>query len=123
VSSADPAIHEIENYLKLDVSCEDVLEFCRSSSNTFRHLRSLARIVLAILATSTPSSGGSRIFFDRGRFRRDWGRMGAILVRKRVLKSIRGSIDLFFGPFCWEKSKKVFELGAIAPPKFATDSK
>jgi hypothetical protein len=40
--------------LKLDVSCDDVLQFWKSN-DTFPHLKRLARIVLAIPATSTPS--------------------------------------------------------------------
>jgi hypothetical protein len=55
VSSADPIVDEVENYLKLDISCDDVLQFWKSSNNTFPHLKRLAEIVLAIPATSTPS--------------------------------------------------------------------
>jgi len=55
VCSADPIVDEIGNYLKLDVGCDDVLRFWQSSADTFPHLFNLARIVLAIPATSTPS--------------------------------------------------------------------
>jgi hypothetical protein len=55
VSNADPVVDEIQNYLKLDVGCDDVFKFWQTSSNTYPHLRSLAQIVLAIPATSIPS--------------------------------------------------------------------
>lgn len=55
MSNVDPIINEIENYLKLDVNCDDVLRFWQVSGDTYPHLKSLARIVLAIPATSTPS--------------------------------------------------------------------
>ncbi|CAF4092727.1 unnamed protein product, partial [Rotaria sp. Silwood2] len=55
MSAADPIINEIEKYLKLDVKCDDVLEFWRLSGDMFPHLKRLAQIVLAIPATSTPS--------------------------------------------------------------------
>ncbi|CAF4701984.1 unnamed protein product [Rotaria sp. Silwood1] len=51
----DPIADEIEKYLKLDVNCDDVLKFWRSSEDNFPHLKVLAQIVLAIPATSTPS--------------------------------------------------------------------
>jgi hypothetical protein len=55
VSSVDPITNEIENYLKLDVNCDDVLRFWQLSGDTYPHLKRLAQIVLAIPATSTPS--------------------------------------------------------------------
>jgi hypothetical protein len=55
VCDVDPISDEIENYLKLDINCDDVLRFWQSSGDTFPHLRNLAGIVLALPATSTPS--------------------------------------------------------------------
>jgi hypothetical protein len=55
VVSSDPITDEIEDYLKLDVSCDDVLQFWRSSKDTFPHLKRLSQVILAIPATSTPS--------------------------------------------------------------------
>jgi hypothetical protein len=55
IISIDPIIAEIDSYLKSDVVCDDVLAFWRSSGDKFYHLKRLAQIVLAILATSTPS--------------------------------------------------------------------
>ncbi|CAF4902901.1 unnamed protein product, partial [Rotaria sp. Silwood2] len=37
------------------VNCDDVLQFWQSSVDAYPHLKSLAQIVLAIPATSTPS--------------------------------------------------------------------
>ena len=54
-TKVDSSADEIERYLKLDIACDDVLEFWRSSSDTFPRLASLARVVLAVPATSTPS--------------------------------------------------------------------
>jgi hypothetical protein len=51
----DPIPNEIEKYLKLDVNCDDVLQFWRLSRDTFPYLKILAQIVLAIPVTSTPS--------------------------------------------------------------------
>ena len=51
----DPIKIEIEKYLKLEVNCDDVLQFWRSSGDSFPHLKILAQIVLAIPATSAPS--------------------------------------------------------------------
>ncbi|CAM4956370.1 unnamed protein product [Rotaria socialis] len=59
----DPIANEIEKYLKLDVSCDDLLEFWRLSGDTFPHLKRLAQIILAIPATSTPSE---RVFSTTG---------------------------------------------------------
>lgn len=53
--NVDPVIHEIENYLKLEVKCDDVLQFWHLSGSTYPHLKTLAQIFLAIPATSTPS--------------------------------------------------------------------
>ncbi len=55
MSSVDPIANKIENYLKLDVNCDDVLRFWQLSGDAYPHLRSLAQIVLAISATSTPN--------------------------------------------------------------------
>jgi hypothetical protein len=55
ISDTDPVLNEIERCLKLHISCEDVLQFWGSSSNTFHHLKRLAQTVLAIPVTSTPS--------------------------------------------------------------------
>ena len=55
VISIDPIAAEIDNYLKLDVVCDDVLEFWRSSDDKFYHLKRLAQIVLAITVTSISS--------------------------------------------------------------------
>ncbi|CAF3956132.1 unnamed protein product [Rotaria sp. Silwood1] len=41
--------------LKLDINCDDVLQFWRLSADNFPHLKVLAQIVLAIPVTSTPS--------------------------------------------------------------------
>ncbi|CAF1531985.1 unnamed protein product [Rotaria sordida] len=54
-SGFDPILDEIQNYLQLDISYDDVLQFWRSSGNAFPHLKRLAQIVLAVPATSTPS--------------------------------------------------------------------
>jgi hypothetical protein len=54
-TAADSIIIEIENYLKLDVDCDDVLRFWQTSCDKFPHLAGLARIVLAVPSTSTPS--------------------------------------------------------------------
>ncbi|CAF1486575.1 unnamed protein product [Rotaria sordida] len=54
-SGLDPIVDEIQNYLQLDISCDDVLQFWQSSGNAFTHLKRLAQIVLAVPATSTPS--------------------------------------------------------------------
>ncbi|CAF0936688.1 unnamed protein product [Adineta ricciae] len=54
-SSIDPLIVEIDSYLKLDIVCDDVLEFWRVSGEKFCNLKRLTQIVLAIPATSTPS--------------------------------------------------------------------
>ena len=54
-TTIDSSVDEIERYLKLDIVCDDVLEFWRSSTDTFPRLASLARVVLAVPATSTPS--------------------------------------------------------------------
>ena len=54
-SSADPIVDEIEKYLKSNVNCDDVLKFWRLADDECPHLKSLARIVLAIPASSTPS--------------------------------------------------------------------
>lgn len=51
----DPTIAEIERYLKLDVVCDDVLRFWQASGDNFPQLAALARIVLAVPSTSTPS--------------------------------------------------------------------
>ena len=51
----DPILDEIQKYLQLDINCDDVLQFWRSSGDVFPHLKSLAQIVLPIPATSTPS--------------------------------------------------------------------
>ncbi|CAF3611898.1 unnamed protein product [Rotaria sp. Silwood1] len=62
-SSFDPILDEIQNYLQLDISCDDVLQFWRSSGNAFPHIKRLAQIVLAVPATSTPSE---RVFSTTG---------------------------------------------------------
>ena len=54
-ATVDPSIDEIERYLKLDITCDDVLEFWRVSSDIYPRLASLARVALAVPATSTPS--------------------------------------------------------------------
>ncbi|CAF1486934.1 unnamed protein product [Rotaria sordida] len=54
-SGFDPILDEIQNYLQLDISCDDVLQFWQSSGSAFPHLKRLAQIVLAVPATSTPS--------------------------------------------------------------------
>ncbi|CAF4063525.1 unnamed protein product [Rotaria sordida] len=54
-SGFDHILDEIQNYLQLDISCDDVLQFWRSSGNAFPHLKRLAQIVLAVPATSTSS--------------------------------------------------------------------
>ena len=63
VPSAAPIVDEIEKYLKSDVNCNDVLQFWQLSGDEYSHLKSLARIVLAIPATSTPSE---RVFSTTG---------------------------------------------------------
>lgn len=68
----DRVADEIQNYLKLDINCDDVLQFWQSSGSTFPNLRSLAQIVLAIPATSTPSE---QVFST----------MGLILNAKRTM--------------------------------------
>ena len=68
----DPVVDEIQSYLKLDINCDDVLQFWQSSGNTFPNLKSLAQIVLAIPATSTPSE---QVFST----------MGLILNTKRTM--------------------------------------
>ncbi|CAF3764326.1 unnamed protein product [Rotaria sp. Silwood1] len=55
VPVVDPIADEIEKYLQLDVNCDDVLQFWRSSGDNFPHLKVLAQIVLAIPARSTLS--------------------------------------------------------------------
>lgn len=54
-SSADPVTTETNKYLNLDVNCDDVLEFWRSSNDAYPHLKRLAQVILAIPATSSPS--------------------------------------------------------------------
>ena len=54
-ATVDTLVVEIENYLKVDIVCDDVLGFWRISSSKFPRLAALARIVLAIPCTSTPS--------------------------------------------------------------------
>ena len=51
----DPIKTEIEKYLKLEVDCNEVLQFWRSPGDSFPHLKILAQIVLAIPATSAPN--------------------------------------------------------------------
>ena len=63
MSSADPIVDEIEKYLKSDVNCNDFLQFWQLSGDEYPHLKSLARLVLAIPATSTPSE---RVFSTTG---------------------------------------------------------
>ena len=53
--AVDRISDEIEHYLKLDVVCDDVLRFWQASADTFPQLAALARIVLAVPSTSTPS--------------------------------------------------------------------
>ncbi|CAF1143369.1 unnamed protein product [Didymodactylos carnosus] len=53
--TADALTTEIENYLNLDIVCDDVLRFWRISTDRFSHLSALARIILAVPSTSTPS--------------------------------------------------------------------
>ena len=53
--AVDPIIDEIEHYLKLNVVCDDVLRFWQASADTFPQLAALARIILAVPSTSTPS--------------------------------------------------------------------
>ena len=69
VISIDPIAAEIDDYLKLNVVCDDVLEFWRSS---FYHLKRLAQIVLAMPVTSTSSE---QVFST----------MGLILNAKRTM--------------------------------------
>ncbi|CAF3381668.1 unnamed protein product [Rotaria socialis] len=54
-SGIDHTLNEIQNYLQLDIHCDDVLQFWQSSGDAYPHLKSLAQIILAIPATSTPS--------------------------------------------------------------------
>ncbi|CAF3328276.1 unnamed protein product [Rotaria sp. Silwood2] len=54
-SNFDHILNEIQNYLQLDVNCDDVLQSWQSSGDAYPHLKNLAQIVLAIPATSTPS--------------------------------------------------------------------
>lgn len=54
-AAVDPTIDEIEQYLKLDIVCDDVLRFWQGSGETFPQLSALARVVLAVPSTSTPS--------------------------------------------------------------------
>ncbi|CAF3429991.1 unnamed protein product [Rotaria socialis] len=68
----DPVADEIQNYLKLDLNCDDVLQFWQSSGGTFPYLKSLAQIILPIPATSTPSE---QVFST----------MGLILNAKRTM--------------------------------------
>ena len=55
ICSLDPITDEIENRLKLDVICEDVLLSWQLSGDIFPHLWKLAQIILAIPVTCTPS--------------------------------------------------------------------
>lgn len=55
IISFDPIVAEIDNYMKLDVTCVDILEFWRTSGEKFYHLKRLAQIILGIPVTSTPS--------------------------------------------------------------------
>ncbi|CAF3833892.1 unnamed protein product, partial [Rotaria sp. Silwood1] len=41
-SDFDPILDEIQNYLQLDISCDDVLKFWQSSGNAFPHLLSIS---------------------------------------------------------------------------------
>lgn len=59
----DPIDDELKRYLKLEVDCDDILKFRRTSNEKFPHLRNLAQIILAVPATSTPSE---RIFSTTG---------------------------------------------------------
>ncbi len=52
VAYADRIVNEVEHYLKSDISCDDVLRFRESLSDTSPQLKSLAPIALAIAATS-----------------------------------------------------------------------
>lgn len=54
-ANRDPVTDEIKNYLQLDVSCDDVLQFWGSTGKEFPYLRQLAQVILAIPVTSTPS--------------------------------------------------------------------
>lgn len=54
-TTVDSVAVEIENYLKIDLVCDDVLRFWQTSNEKFPRLAALARIVLAIPCTSTPS--------------------------------------------------------------------
>ncbi|UJR06758.1 hypothetical protein I4U23_011045 [Adineta vaga] len=55
VSSVDSIVNKIENYLKLNVTCDDLFQVWKSLYDTYSHLKCLAQIILAIPATSSPS--------------------------------------------------------------------
>lgn len=46
---------EIKAYLQVNVVCDDILLWWKNAKNSYPHLAQLARIVLAVPATSTPS--------------------------------------------------------------------
>ena len=51
-------MNELQKYLQLDIVCDDVLRFWKTSSDAFPYIKDLARIILAMPSISTPSEEG-----------------------------------------------------------------